>query len=503
MSLSFWLSNNSKEEFKGVEGTVNSDIAIIGGGMTGIMCGYMLADSGFKVSILEKNRIGSGTTGNTTAKITAGHALMYSKMCKSFGEDKAKLYLKANESAIKDIQEIIKTENIDCDFMKQKSYLYTEKYENIKALEEEYEVVEKLGGDIKLIDDKCLGRDVPFNVLKALCYNNSAKFHPIKYLNTISNIISKKGVEIYENTKVTNIINYKDDYEIVTQNGSIIAQYVILASHYPITNIPGYYFLRMYQERDYIIGIKTENKFFDDMYLSVDSPTRSFRTAKTNDGEILLIGGGEHKTGKSIPNVNEYEKLEKYANTLYPDCEVLYRWSAQDVMPVDNVPYIGKYSIHTPNMYVATGFKKWGMTTSHIAAKIITDKILEKENKYEDAFTTSRFKLAASAKRELEILKETTKALIIKNITLPKEQLEDITEEEGKVIEYEGQKIGVYKDSIGRFYGVDANCAHLGCELTFNDTEKTWDCPCHGSRFDIYGKNISEPAIYDLEKIEL
>ena len=215
---------------------------------------------------------------------------------------------------------------------------------------------------------------------------------------------------------------------------------------------------------------------------------------------LLIIAGADHKTGEKIDLENAYEILENKARELYPNSEVLYKWCTEDCISLDKIPYIGDFSSIMPNLYVATGFKKWGITSSNIASKIISDKILGKENKYEYLFKATRLEPLKNHEELGNMIKESVHSLIINKLKDAPDTLEDIANNEGKIIEYEGQKVGVYKNQNGECFFIKPVCTHLGCELSFNNLEKTWDCPCHGSRYDIYGNVITEPAIKNLEK---
>ena len=256
----------------------------------------------------------------------------------------------------------------------------------------------------------------------------------------------------------------------------------------------------MYQDTSYIIGIDTKSESFDGMYISSTTPTFSYRWAQYEDKKILLLGGAGHKTGENnITNASTYDVLEQKAKDLYPNSEVLYKWNTRDCVTLDKVPYIGEFSSLMPNMYVGTGFNKWGMTSSNVAANIITDKILGIKNKYEDAFTSTRLKPIKNRWEMKDMLKQVTSSLVIEKLKIPDETINEIKNDSGKIVEVNGQKIGISKDSFGKIFAIKPICSHLGCTLSWNNVDKTWDCPCHGSRFDFKGKNIYDPAIKDLE----
>lgn len=312
----------------------------------------------------------------------------------------------------------------------------------------------------------------------------------------------QKGVNIYENTKVYDIKREKDSYTTYTKDHQIKSKYVILASHYPIINAPGFYFLKMYQEASYLIGVETSQELFDGMYITSESPSLSFRTAKYRNKRLLLVGGFNHKVGAKIDLSNRYQFLEDKAKKLYPDAKVLYHWMTQDCIPLDKIPYIGEFSNLMPNMYVATGFKKWGMTSSNVAANIITDKILGKKSPYEDIFLSTRFHPIKNNKEMGNMLKEVTYSIAINKLKIPQETLDDIANDEGKIVEVDGKKIGVYRDNNSNFHMIEPICSHLGCELSWNNLDKTWDCPCHGSRFDYDGHSLYDPSIKDIKKVD-
>ena len=291
----------------------------------------------------------------------------------------AKDYLEVNEKAIKNIQDIITKEQIDCDFEIQKSYVYTTKQEEVELLEKEQKVLESLGYHADLVTDVSL----PFKVESALCFKNQAKFNPLKYILGLSKSILEKNGQIYTNTIAVDIEKDKKNYVVYTDKGNKIkAKHVIIATRYPFLNVPGFYFSKLYQATSYIVALDTKKDLLNDMYINVSAPIYSLRTAKFNGKDILLVAGGDCKTGHDYSNKNPYDTLINFAKQYYPDCEVLYQWSSEDCISLDKLPYIGKFSNLLPNVYVGTGFKKWGMTLSNVAANLIVDEICERKNRY-------------------------------------------------------------------------------------------------------------------------
>ncbi len=500
---SYWIESvkSERKQFPNLEEDTEVDVCIIGGGLTGLTTAYYLSKTNLKVALVEKDRICEHTSGNTTAKITSEHGLFYDYLIQSQGEEKAKQYLQANEQAIQNIEKIVKEENIDCDFQRQDNYVYTLKAEEVLKIKKEVEAVNSLGFQAKFVSNV----DLPFRTLGAISFPNQAQFNPCKYANGLVRAIRKQDkVLIFEKTKVTDVKSGKEDkYTITTENGNnITAKYVVLASHYPIINIPGYYFLKMYQEMSYLIAIETKMPLPKGMYINSEKPTVSFRVAQNNEKELLLIGGMGHKTGERKDISDSYEKLEAIAKQYYPDCIVKYRWCTEDCISLDKIPYIGEFSNLMPNVYLGTGYKKWGMTTSNVAANIIVDKILERQNPYEEVFTSTRLEPIKNHKELGNMVKEVATSWTVEKLKVPDEKLQDIRPGAGGLIEFEDKKVGAYREESGKLYIVKPVCSHLGCELTWNSLEKTWDCPCHGSRFTYKGKSIYDPSIKDLEVIE-
>ena len=493
---SYWIEFLQNRHWKQLEQNTNTEVTIIGGGITGLTCAYYLAKAGKKVIVLEKDLIMSHASGNTTAKITSQHGLFYDYLLQSLGKDKAKQYLDANQQAINNIEKIVKQEKINCDFEKQSAYVFTKDIQELEKIKKEVEVVKSLGLDCYFREQISL----PISILGAIEFPDQAQFNPAQYALGLYQAIEKYGGTIYEKTKVYDVKKAEDGYDILTQDYHVKSKYVILACHYPIINAPGFYFMKMYQQTSYLIGAEVSQEVFQGMYINSEKPTISYRTVPAKDKKLILVGGMDHKTGAKIDISNSYDFLEEQLKQIYASAIVKYRWNTQDVITVDKIPYIGEFSHMTPNMYIATGYKKWGMTSSNVAANIITDRILEKENKYQEVFKSTRFHPIKNHEEVENILKETTHSLILNKFTIPNDTLEQISKDDGKIIEIEKQKVGVYKDKEGKIYMVKPVCSHLGCELTFNSLDKTWDCPCHGSRFNYLGESIYDPSIKPLQK---
>ncbi len=462
---SIWQKDREQiREFRTLDKQIEVDVCVIGGGITGLSTAYYLSKEGKKVAVLEKDKICSKTSGGTTGKITSQHHLFYKYLIDSQNKEFAKKYWKANENAIENIENIIKTEKIDCDFKRKSAFVFTKDLGKLQGIQEEVQAAKSLGIPAKFSNEiEVLGK-----VEGAIEFPKQAQFNPVKYVTGLAKCVLENGGEIYENTKV---VEYQKDGEgfVVTAeaDGSsrkITAKYVVVATRYPIFNAPGFYFIKMYQELEYGIAIKTDRSL-NGMYVSSEVPTISFREYACGEERYVLIVGNGHKTGEKTEN-NGFEVLENFAKTYFPEAPIVYRWNAEDAIGLDKIPYIGQYSEVRENMYVATGFKKWGMTTSNVAANLITDKIMGRKNPYEEIFDATRWEPIKNREEMKNMLKEVGESMIMPRL--------------------KGEK--------GKKY-----CAHLGCEVTWNEVTKTWDCPCHGSRYECDGSLIEGPSVHDLD----
>lgn len=543
---SYWIKSveeKDKIKFGTLEENIKTDICIIGGGLTGLSTAYNLSKYKIRTVLIEKDEICKQTSGNSTAKITSQHGLIYKYLIDSKGREFAKKYYEANESAISNIKNIIDKEKIDCEFEYQPSYVFTQSIQEVEKIKAEVEAVKSFNGKAKLIEAKdiqinklkCeelveksneklkinvnniekenlnLERDLvkermkqilPIKAIAGIEFENQAQFNPYKYALGLAKVCIDSGVKIYEHTKAIDVdTEDEDEYYVITlENGyKIKTKYLVIATKYPIVNIPGFYFMKMYQSTSYAIAMQTKQRLFEGMYINSEEPTISLRTAQYGDEYLLIVVGFDHKTGAEIDLSNSYNYLEEIARNLCPDGKIKYYWNTEDCITLDKIPYIGKFSNMWDNAYVATGFNKWGITTSNIAAEIITDEILGEKNEYGEIFKATRMEPIKNIKEVTNMVKESIDSLVIKKLEVPIEEANQIQNDEGKIIKVNGQKIGIYKDKEGVIYKVNPVCKHLGCELSWNNLEKTWDCPCHGSRYDYKGNLIYGPSVKGLD----
>lgn len=430
---SIWEQTKTMPRFPALEGDVKTDILIVGGGIAGILCAYVLNRAGAECLLVEADTLCGGVTGNTSAKITAQHGLLYQKLLPSLGVERTRLYWEANQRAVSQYRTMCR--EIDCDFVEETAYVFSRSGRD--GLEREQEALQAIGVKTALTRDTPL----PFPVAGAIALERQGQFHPLKFLAAIT-----QGLDIAEHTKVQELA----PGEARTDHGVIRANKIILATHFPILNKHGLYPLKMHQHRSYVLALRDAGRFRG-MYVSEDREGLSFRMYQ----DMLLLGGGGHRTGKKGQG---WDMLRALARRWYPGCQEVARWAAQDCITPDGGAYVGQYSPKTPGLFVITGFNKWGMTTALAGAEILGDLVRGRANIYAPAFDPARPIPAGAA-----LANAASAAVSLLTPTVPR-------------------------------------CPHMGCALRYNSAEGTWDCPCHGSRFDQRGQLLDGPATDDLQK---
>ena len=476
---SIWSKTVKLPPHPPLPGDLSVEAAVIGGGMAGILTACLLREKGVETVVLEADRVGSGQTRNTTAKITSQHGLIYAKLIEQFGKEAAGQYARVNQRAIEEYRRLAGEWGAECEMEDCPAYLYST--ENGDALREEAHAAASLG----IPAEFTLETELPFPIKGAVRFDGQARFHPLRFLEAAA-----RRVTVYEHTRALEV---KGD-AIVTDRGTVRAKHIVFATHFPFVNFPGYYFLRMHQERSYVLALENA-PLPEGMYLGVDQGGLSLRRADS----YLLLGGGGHRTGEDSAG-GRYDLLRQAADRCWPDSREAAHWSAQDCIPMDSVPYIGHYASDREGWYVATGFRKWGMTGSMSAAMLLSGLITGQEEADGAVFSPQRFDLPASAKNLMTDGKQTVKGLSRQLFARGRAAVEDLPTGHGGVVDVDGEKVGAYRDENGELFLVSTRCPHLGCQLEWNPDEKSWDCPCHGSRFDCRGGLISGPAQIDLER---
>ena len=473
---SIWEQSIRFTAFEPLGEDIETEVAIIGGGIAGLLSAYMLKERGVDAVVLEADTVCSGQTGRTTAKITAQHGLIYDKLTGRFGREGALEYARANQAAVEAYAAIVEKHQIDCSFERLPAYVYSTLEKD--ALEKEAKAAQDLGLPATYTTDTRL----PFPVAGAVRFDDQAQFHPLRFLQALL-----PHITVYEHTPVKEV----EGNTIRTERANVRAEKLIFACHFPFLNAPGYYFLRMHQERSYVIALDGAAAL-NGMYIGMDEDALSLRTY----GDLLLLGGGGHRTGHNREG-GKYDSLRAAKERYYKGSVERAHWSAQDCMPHDGVPYIGRFSHDTPDWYVATGFGKWGMSTSMVAAKLLTEAIAGKTQDVFGVFSPARYIPVAAAPQFLKDSAEAAKGLLKQVFHIPQSTVDELPLSHGGVVEVDGEKLGVYKNERRETHCIHTKCPHLGCELAYNPDEQSWDCPCHGSRFSCTGERLDGPAQED------
>lgn len=433
MINSLWAETAKLPSFPSLEQDLKTDILIVGGGMAGLLCACALNRACADYTLIEADRICGGITRNTTAKITSQHGLIYDKLIREYDEETARLYYEANQAAIRSFRKL--AADCPCQMETKPAFVYTTG--STEKLEKELRALERIGAKAGYLDSLPL----PFAVTGAIAFEDQAQFHPLLLAAGIA-----PGLKIYEHTPARGF----EGNTVYTDKVRIEAKKILIATHFPIINKHGGYFLKLFQDRSYVLVLENAPDPAG-MYIGAEGCGPSIRSS----GELLLFGGGAHRTGKKDGGFRELEAL---AQSSYPRAGIKYRWAAQDCMSLDGMPYIGRYGKNTPELYVATGFNKWGMTSSMVSAMILGDLLLERENPYAKVFSPQRSSMHP------QLL------------------------------------INAFHAAANLLTPTRPRCPHMGCALKWNEEEQSWDCPCHGSRFTAEGELLDGPATGNLKK---
>lgn len=480
---SLWTSYMRRNYTSSLNEDLEVDVLIIGGGITGLTTAYFLKNSNLNVTLIEKDHIGSGATAFTTGKLTYMQGLIY----KSMPNDIGLMYLESQKDAIKIVKEIINKNNIDCNLETTSSYVFTDKIEEITDFKKEEKVYQNM--NIKYSTHNKL--PINFPCIYNIKTSGSYVFHPLKYLYSLKKIIINSRIKIYENTKAINLTKENMEFIVKTTKNRIKAKYVVIATQYPFFVNPYFLPFKTMVERSYVItGLVNTNKKFQ--AISDKKPINSIRYYTNKDKNYLIYSTMSHRITSNYDEGENYKiALERFKNNF--NLDVKYYFMNQDVMTSDGLPLIGR--VGNSNLLVGTGYNKWGMTNGTIAGKILSDIILNKENKYIYLFRLNR---GLSGKKIINLTIynfSNMKSYIISKVKNDYEFYSDNV----KIVKENGVRYGIYTDKRGREYKVKNVCPHLKCNLIFNMVDKTWDCPCHGSRFDKEGNSIFGPSVYDIK----
>jgi glycine/D-amino acid oxidase-like deaminating enzyme/nitrite reductase/ring-hydroxylating ferredoxin subunit len=471
--------------FPRLQGDVAVDVAIVGGGIVGVTAARLLKDRGATVAIVEARRVGRQVTGKSTAKMSSQHGILYQILERKFGEDKARLYAEAQESGIRKIVELAAQYGIDADIEPQPAYVYTNDESHVEQIEKEVEVAKRLGLPASLTRDTGL----PFDVLQAMRWENQAQFHPTKYVAGLAATIPGEGSHVFEHSRAV-------DYEptrVVTDTGTVTARHVVMATNLPLGQI-GMYYALAYPMAEPVIAAPI-GRALEGMYKNAEQPGHSIRTHRGAGGRIYAIVAGSHyKPGHTDDEQRHMADIERWLTEHFDAGPIEYRWVNEDYSAMDSAPFIG-WSSHAHDGYlVATGFAAWGISNGTAAGMIIADLATGKENRWTEMFDAARVKPIAGAGEFIKENADVAAHLVSGYLSSKPKSFDELAPGQAAILKIDGDNVAAFRDEEGRVHAVSAVCTHMGCPVGWNSTDRTWDCPCHGSRFELSGEVIHGPA---------
>lgn len=494
MMESIWMKDYIDKNLPKVTKNINTPILIIGGGITGLMCAYNLMKKNINFILVDSKKLASKVSAYTTAQISIAHDSLYDDIMTKHNDKKAIAYLKSQMEGLDIIKEIIKTEKIDCDSKEESTILHANLNENIKVLKRQFKLIKKYNDNCELLPSN--KNSIDFK--KGIEFKNQLIINPVKYMMSIIDILIEKNIALYEKSLVTKIRKKDMNYEIVINDKHIItAKKIIMACHYPFLNPDNLYFAKIYQSKSYAIAFETKLKLKAN-YVSLDQP---YYYVRTYDDSTLIIGGSDHFTGINNDINQCYQTLINKIYQFDKGAKIKYKWVTEDCMSIDSLPFVGHYSNRNPNILIATGFQKWGFTNSHIAAKNITNILINKE--YDLLYKPKRWTFVKDIKSTFRMVSHSINGLIVSKLFVKKYEIDKIKIGSGKVMKYKNLNVLVYREKENKYVFLKNKCTHMGCSLIWNDVDKVWESKCHGSIFDQYGRVIYGPALKNLERLDL
>jgi glycine/D-amino acid oxidase-like deaminating enzyme/nitrite reductase/ring-hydroxylating ferredoxin subunit len=500
---SLWIETTPETNYPRLGEKVEVDVVVVGAGMTGVMTAWLLKQEGRRVALVDMHRVGAGTTGYTTAMLTVGHNLIYADLLKKHGQETARAYAASNQWAIERLEELVSSQEIDCDWERASNYVYTENQERLSDLREEVEAARRAGVSAELTTET----DLPFPVPGAVRIDAQAQFHPQKFLQGLAAKVVGDGSHVFEQTRVTDVRSGDDCVVSTDQSDGVLhGRHVVLATHLPFLD-RGLFFAKAHPQKSYAIAAQIpQSQAPSGMYISSEQPTRSVRsTPGPNGSRFLIIGGEGHKPGRDDDTRRRYKALESFLDDRFDTREVEHRWSTHDYVPLDRLPYIGRLRRSDERLLIATGFAKWGLTKGVVAAAIVTDTILGRANPWAAVYDAKRMSLKNSAAKFVAENAKVGSWFIGDRVRLRDgpDDIDRLAPGDGTVARIGGRHLAVHRDDEGQLHACSARCTHLGCLVGWNRADRTWECPCHGSQFGADGALLHGPATEPLPPVDL
>jgi glycine/D-amino acid oxidase-like deaminating enzyme/nitrite reductase/ring-hydroxylating ferredoxin subunit len=496
---SYWKVTSEPMGNRGLDGHASADVAIVGGGIVGLTTAFMLKRSGLRVAVIESGSVGEGTTGYSSAKLTALHRLIYASVEASTDESGARAYAEANQWAIGMIAEFVETLQVDCQLERRPALTYTRDPAKADRLEAEFQAASRAGLPVTLVEDS----DLPFPIARGILLEDQACFHPLRYCLGMARAVEGDGSRIFEGSRVVEIDHEQDPVRIRTaEGGTFDAAHVVLACGLPFLDREGL-FARVHPSRSYCVAMVGASHLPHSMSINAGEPTYSVRPITGPEGaRLLLVTGAGHQVGRGNDTEIPYAVLEDFGRREFGATAVVGRWSAQDYMSIDGRPLIGGTRTSPESVHVATGFGKWGLTLGTVAARILSDRILGATSGWAPLFDSERSQIPEGVSEAVKHGISDAKRFVgdrIRQVAAPAAQ--DLAPGTGGVCRHEGRAVAAFRDDQGELHLLSPTCTHLGCRVNWNVAERSWDCPCHGSRFSIRGEILNGPALEPLEPL--
>lgn len=491
----FWAATAPRTDFPALAGDRSVDVAVVGGGIAGLTTALLAKQAGRTVAVLEARRVGRQASGRSTAKVTSQHAMLYVQLVRAHGSDGARAYAEANAAAVGRVCSLVRELQIDCDLQRKPSYVYTASPDRVGDLEEEAETARALGLPAELLRRASL----PFPLEAALRFADQAQIHPCKYLAGLARHVDGQGSHVFENTRVLDV-DAGSPLRLLSERGAVTARDVVVATHLPIGS-NGAFFARAYPQSEPVLAARIEaSRLPDGMLISLDDPGLSATAAEGPDGPYLIAAGSAHKPGHTEEGTEAFAALERSVKERFGDAEIRYRWSNHDYTTMDQVPYIGRATAGQEHLLVATGFGAWGLSNGTAAGMILADTLAGRQNSWAGLYDATRKKPLTSAPKFIAENAQVAAHLVGGYLARRPTSADELESGEGGVFKVDGARVAAHRDATGRLHMLSAVCSHMGCVVGWNAADRTWDCPCHGSRFAAGGEVIAGPAVKPLQR---